>query len=110
MRFNEVFEKNFKNTLRKSSFTTGADLGNLGFSRGEGRIFEKLSKILTTFLFFRPTKLIFRALLKHGFVPILAKFLGKVLKKQAKKGVFRHFLENFDKKIAFFRRAVPPQN
>ena len=28
-------------------------------------------------------------------------------KKTVKKGVFRHFLENFDQKIAFFRRALP---
>ena len=27
-----------------------------------------------------------------------------------KKGVFRHFLENFDRKIVFFRRELPPQN
>ena len=28
-------------------------------------------------------------------------------KKQDKKGVFMHFLENFDQKIAYFRRALP---
>ena len=96
--------------LCKFGFYTGADLG---FSRGGGRIFKKISKILTTFFFFRSTKLIFRALPKHGFVPILAKFFApqaKFWKKQAKKGVFRHFLENFDRKIAFFRPAVPSQN
>ena len=30
-------------------------------------------------------------------------------KKQAKKGVFRLFLEKFDQKNAFFWRALPPQ-
>ena len=30
--------------------------------------------------------------------------------KQGKKGVFRHFFENIDQKIAFFRRALPSQN
>ena len=31
-------------------------------------------------------------------------------KKQAKKGVCRHFLENFEQESAFFRRALPPEN
>ena len=35
---------------------------------------------------------------------------GKILKKQAEKGVFWHFLEKFDQKISFFRRALPYQN
>ena len=30
-----------------------------------------------------------------------------MLKKQAKKGVFRHFLEKFYQKVAFFMRALP---
>ena len=54
----------------------------------------------------------FWALPKHDLVLFLAKIFsaaGKNLKKQSKKGVFRHFLENFDQKIAFFRRALPPQ-
>ena len=32
---------------------------------------------------------------------------GKFLKKQVKKAVFKHFLKNFDKKLAFFWRALP---
>ena len=35
----------------------------------------------------------------------------KYLKKNyAKKDVFRHFLETLEQKIAFFRRALSPQN
>ena len=47
------------------------------------------------------------------FVPNLAKIFcaaGKILKKQVKKGVFSHFLENFDQKIAFFLARAPPSN
>ena len=63
----------FINTILIQYILTGADLG---FSRGGGRIFKKFSKILTTFFFYRSTKLIFifRALLKHCFALILAKF------------------------------------
>ena len=52
--------------------------GSRIFSRGV-RIFEKFSKILTTFFyfFFRSTKLILRALPKHCFAPILAKFSAR---------------------------------
>ena len=47
-------------------------VADVGFSRGGGGAdFQKKSKILTTF-FFRSTKLIFRALPKHCFAPILA--------------------------------------
>ena len=35
---------------------------------------------------------------------------GNFLKNQVKKAVFGHFLENFDKKIAFFLARAPPQN
>ena len=46
---------------------------------GGGRIFKKLSKILT--FFFRSTKLIFRALPKHGmFCP----YFGQIFAPQAK--------------------------
>ena len=55
-------------TIRRKGSYAGADLG---FSRGGGADFQK---ILTTFFFFRSTKLIFRALPKHCFAPILAKF------------------------------------
>ena len=87
--------------------------------RGGSRIFSRggadFQKIFENFvdLFFRSTKLIFRALPKHCFVPIFGYIFcaaGKILKKQAKNGVFRHFLEIIDQKIAFFRRALPPQN
>ena len=80
--------------------------GSRIFSRGGGggRIFKKSSKILTTFFFRSTTKLIFRALPKHCFAPILAKFK----KKQSKKPFFWHFLKNVDKKIAFFFGARSP--
>ena len=48
---------------------SGADLG---FSRG-GADFQKIFENFVD-LFFRSTKLIFRALPKHCFAPILAKF------------------------------------
>ena len=77
-------------------FGPGADLG---FSRGGGD------------LFFRSTKLILRALLKHKALkrrwPIFCA-AGKFLKKEVKKTVFGPFLENFDKKkIAFFLARAP---
>ena len=70
--FNFMFHGfDFNQTFVVPFVQSGADLG---FSRGGGRIFKKFSKILTTFFFFRSTKLIFRALPKHCFAPILAKF------------------------------------
>ena len=58
----------------------GADLG---FSRGTGGGGVYFQKKIEHFddLFFRSTKLIFRALPKHCFAPILAKFLKKQSKK-----------------------------
>ena len=51
---------------------SGADLG---FSRGGGADFQKIFQNFDDlFFFFRSTKLIFRALPKHCFAPILAKF------------------------------------
>ena len=50
--------------------------GSRIFSRGGAdfqKIFENFDDL---FFFFRSTKLIFRALPKHGFVPILAKFFA----------------------------------
>ena len=87
---------------------TGADLG---FSRGGGRIFKKFSKILTTF-FFRSTKLIFRALPKHCFAPILAKFSAPQANfwKNSQKSRFWALFEKFWQKIAFFWRALPLKN
>ena len=81
------------------------------FLEGGGRIFKKNSKTLTTF-FFSSTKLIFRALPKHCFAPIFAKFSApqESLKKTGQKGVFMHFLKKFDQKIVFFWRALPLQN
>ena len=88
---------------------------DLGFSRG-GADFQKNFKNFVD-LFFRSTNLIFRALLNHCFARFLTKlrrrqnfekeakkaFFGtfwkmtkKILKKKAKKNVFRHFLENVD--------------
>ena len=92
-------------TCARSSLTCCRG-GSRIFSRGM-RIFKKLYRP-----FFRSTKLIFRALPKHCFVPILAKFSAPQanFEKIGQKGVFRHFLENLDRKILFFRRALPPQN
>ena len=85
----------------------GADLG---FSRGGGgadfqKIFENFDD-----LFFRSSKLIFRALLKQYENAVLAKFLRRQIlkKKTGKKVIFGLFLENFDKKIAFFLGARSP--
>ena len=69
-----LIEFQFPDFFRNSTNKAGADLG---FSRGGGgRIFKKFSNILTTFFFFGSTKFIFifRALPKHCFAPILAKF------------------------------------
>ena len=63
--------------------------------------------------FFRSTKLIFWALPNHYEDPRLINFSPPQViffKKQAKKGVFMHFSENFGQKIAFFRRVLPHQN
>ena len=81
--------------------------GSRIFSRGGGRIFFEN---FVDLFFFRSTELIFWALPKHGLVPVWGQIFcaaGKILKKQSKQGVFRHFLESFDQKIAFFRSALP---
>ena len=86
----------------------GADLG---FSRGGGRIFKKISKILTTFFFFRSTKLIFRALPKHCFAPILAKFSApqaNFWKKKVKKPFLGTFWKILTKKNRVFFGARSP--
>ena len=49
----------------------GADLG---FSRGGGADFQKIFQNFDDLFFFRSTKSIFRALPKHYFALILAKF------------------------------------
>ena len=81
---------------------SGADLGWGRFSKS----FENFVD-----LFFKSTKLIFRALTNHFKDSILTKLSepqAKIFLKKAKNGVFRHFLKNVDQKIAFFRRALPP--
>ena len=77
---------------------------DLGISRGGGRIFKKNVENFVDF-FCRPTKLILRALPKHYKNPVLAKISAPQAtfwKKKVEKGAFRHFLESFDQKIAFF--------
>ena len=72
-------------------------------SRG-GRIFKNCRK------FCRPFFIFFLSSAKALFYPYFGQIFcaaGKILKRQAKKGVFGHFLENSDQKIAFFRRALP---
>ena len=77
------------------------------FLRRGGRILKKFSKILSIF-FLKVDQIKFprssKSLIK--FCAAHAKF-GK---KRSKKEVSRHFLENFDQKIAFFCRALPPRN
>ena len=60
-------------------------------------------------LFFRSIKLFFRALSKHYKDHFLAKFLCRSQKfeKKAKNCVFKHFLNNFDKKSFFFGALSP---
>ena len=80
--------------------------GSKIFSRGGGRIFKKILKILVDLLF-RSFKLIFQALsMKRVKRPCFGQNFcpaGKSLKKQAKKGFFWHFLEIYD----FSARAHP---
>ena len=83
---------------------------DLGISRG-GRIFKKFSKILTIF-FFRSTKLIFRALPKHCFAPILAKFSAQQANfwKNSQKSRFWALFEKFWQKNRVFLARAPPQS
>ena len=91
---------------------TGADLG---FSRGGGggvadfqKIFENFDDLF--FLFFRSIKLIFRALPKHGFVPILAKFFAsqaKFWKNRSKKAFLGTFWKILTEKLRFFGARSP---
>ena len=86
--------------------------GSRIFSRGGG-FSKKFPKFWRPFFFFRSTKLIFRALPKHCFAPILAKFSApqaNFWKNSKKKAVFGHFLKNFDKKNCFFLARAPPQS
>ena len=88
--------------------------GSRIFSRGGGggggwRIFKKNPKILTFFLG-QPNR--FFELSQSNLLPLFwQKFLRRrqiFEKKTVKKGVFRHFLKNFDKKIAFIFGARSP--
>ena len=90
---------------------------NVGLSYKQGRIYDFLGgggRFFINFvdLFFKLTKLILWALVTHFKEPILIKLSVPQAKlwKKVKKGVFRQFLENFDLKIAFFWRALPPKN
>ena len=90
-------------------FKSGADLG---FSRGGGADFQKKIENFDDLFFFRSTKLIFRALPKHCFAPVLAKFSAPQanLKKTVKKAVIWPLFEKFRQKIAFFLARAPPQS
>ena len=92
----------FKNVTRKIRG------GSRIFSRGGERIFKKFSKILTTF-FFRSTKQIFRALPKHCFAPILAKFCAPQANfwKNSQKSRFWAFFEKFWQKNRVFLARSP---
>ena len=61
----------------------------------------------------RSTKQIFRALTNHYKDPILANFFlrhSQNFETIGQKGALCFFLKNFDQKIAFLRRVLPPQN
>ena len=96
------FKKALKNS-KKTNFLIGIRGGSRIFSRGGGADFQKNFENFVDLFFFRSTKLIFRALL------FWLNFLRRrqIFEKTVKKAVFGHFLKNFDKKIAFFWRAVP---
>ena len=80
---------------------------DLGFSREGGGIFKKFCRP-----FFRSTKLIFRALPKHCFVHILAKFSAPQAKfkkkKQARKAFLGTFWKMLTKKNRVFSVRSPP--
>ena len=83
--------------------------GSRIFSRGGGGFSKNFPKFWRTFFFFRSTELIFGALPKHCFAPILAKFSAPQANfwKTGEKSRFWHFLENFDKKTRFFGARSP---
>ena len=92
--------ENAKNCAKKAtntkskcvlSTTTSFSGGSTIFSRGRGADFQKNFKILDD-LFLKSTQLIFWG-------------LPNLLKKQTKNGVFRHFLENLNKKLRFLADA-----
>ena len=82
--------------------------GSRIFSRGAG--FQKISKILTT-LFFRTTKLIYRALPKYYKDSIMTKNSApqaKCEKKRTKKEFLDTFWKNFDQKNRVILARAPP--
>ena len=86
---------------RKNCEQAGADLG---FSRGGGDLQKNFKNFVDFFLgdqidFLSSPEALKRTCFGQNFCPA-----GKIFEKQAKKGVFRHFLENFDEKVA---RAPP---
>ena len=86
-------------------FNSGADLG---FSRGGEAGFSKIF----VDIFFRTTELVFELSLSV-FSPYFGQMFcaaGKILKKQSRKSIFRHFLEIFDKKMRFFGARSPLAN
>ena len=86
-------------------FNSGADLG---FFRGGEAGFSKIF----VDIFFRTTELVFELSLSV-FSPYFGQMFcaaGKILKKQSRKSIFRHFLEIFDKKMRFFGARSPLAN
>ena len=84
----------------------GADLG---FSRGGGADFQKIFQNFHD-LFFRSTKLIFRALPKHCFAPILDKFCApqaNFWKNSQKKPFLGTFWKILTKNSVFFGARSP---
>ena len=79
---------------------------DLRFSR---RAFDLFLSTFFVDLFFRLTKMIFWAIAYLYKYPIRPNVLRRrqVFEKIGQKGVFRHFLKNFDQKIAFFYGRPP---
>ena len=84
--------------------------GSRVFSRGGGVDFQKFFQNFDDLFFFRLTKLIFRALPKHCFTPILAKFSAPQADfwKNSQKSRFWALFEKFWQNIAFFFDARSP--
>ena len=92
----------------RKNIYTGADLG---FSRGEGEAdFQKIFENFVDPTFLGRPNWFFglsQSTVLSLFWPICLRRRQKLKKKQAKKGVFSHFLENFDQKIGFFGARFP---
>ena len=89
-------------------FEPGADLE---FSRGGGGFSKNFPKFWRLFSF-RSTKLIFRALPKHCFAPILGKFCAPQANfwKNSKKSRFWALFEKFWQKNCVFLARAPPRS